>query len=980
MESLSWQRNMPYSLPLIVVAVSTTLIAIYMWKRKEAPGSKMGAFLMLACAEWIFCYSLELAGVSPATKIFWNKAQYVGAVFVPTLWLIFTLHFTGREHWLTRRNSILLCVIPLVTLVLVFTNSHHNLMWSNVTIDFTTPVLSLEKTFGILFWCFLAYTYGLLAVSAYLLLQMLFYSSHLYRWQASALLIGEAIPSAGKLISILGLNPFGYLDLEVAGLVISSLMVAWCIFRLRLLDLVPVARDIIIESMQDAIIVLDAEEHIVDINDAAAQLIGYTASEAIGWRLDQIWPQWQRELELPQNATHERKEIIVGEEPTARTLDVSVSPLLDWRGRLMTRIMVFRDITERKRSEEILRQSQQRQARVLNAVPDMIYEMDLRGNILFANAFAQETIGIRLDESTGLKISDLLEGEDMRQAAAVTSNLLRGKGNLSPSIYMLHTKDGRCIPIEAHARLLETLNGHPVVLGVARDISERYTTEERLRESEQKYRTLFEESKDALYITSPSGNLLEINSAGVELFGFSSKDEILRFNISDLYAEPRNRKRFQETIERDGFVRDYEIVFKRKNGKRVNVLVTATLVRDESGNVVSYRGALRDITEKKQLEQQLFQAQKMESIGTLAGGIAHDFNNILGGILGYASFMKAKIEPGHPFYSYIDTIEKSAVRASELTTKLLAFARGGKYDIKAVDINRIIDETLDIIGRALDKSIDIEVRKEERLPTVEADAGQIEQILINLCLNARDAMPAGGRLILETYVSVLDEDYIGSHLGVKAGAYTTLSVTDTGIGMTEEVKQRIFEPFFTTKDRGKGTGLGLSMVYGVTKNHGGFVSVYTEPGVGSTFKVYLPVSGKPEMKALAASELPEGRNELILVVDDEEAIRALARDSLESYGYRVISAENGVEALNLYREYGNQISAVLLDMVMPKMGGHETFLKLKELNPNVRALLSTGYSQNGKAQEILDSGVRAFIQKPYHLNELLAKLKTVISC
>ncbi|GAB4337770.1 MAG: hypothetical protein Kow0099_11400 [Candidatus Abyssubacteria bacterium] len=368
----------------------------------------------------------------------------------------------------------------------------------------------------------------------------------------------------------------------------------------------------------------------------------------------------------------------------------------------------------------------------------------------------------------------------------------------------------------------------------------------------------------------------------------------------------------------------------------------------------------------------------MESIGTLAGGIAHDFNNLLGGILGYASFLKSKLSGGDAHYRYVDTIERSAMRAAELTSQLLGFARGGKYDAKPLNLNKVIEETLEIIGRTLDKSIEIRSRLCEELPTVEADAAQMQQVLMNLCVNAGDAMPHGGTLLVETEVAVLGEDYVRTHLGSQPGVYVVVSVSDTGVGMSRETVKRIFEPFFTTKEKGKGTGLGLAMVYGAVKNHGGSIRVYSEPGAGTTFKVYLPSNGAPEQAELSVAEAVQGGDELILVVDDEETIRSLVKDTLESYGYRVLVAENGEEAVSLYGERGEEIDLVILDMMMPKMGGRETFQRLRELNPGIKALLSTGYSQNGKAQEILDSGVLGFLQKPYQTHELLSKLRSVL--
>ncbi len=399
---------------------------------------------------------------------------------------------------------------------------------------------------------------------------------------------------------------------------------------------------------------------------------------------------------------------------------------------------------------------------------------------------------------------------------------------------------------------------------------------------------------------------------------------------------------------------------------------------DDAGGIGGVIEYVRDISERKQLEERFLQAQKMESIGLLAGGIAHDFNNILGGILGYASWLKTNINGDHPFFRPIDTIEKSANRAAELTAQLLAFARGGKYDIRPSSLNSVISESLKILAGTLDKSIVIETRLDDALPTVEIDVGQIQQVLMNLCVNARDAMPNGGRLTIQSSLAELSASDARIQPEAKSGWFAVLTVSDTGSGMGDEVKKRIFEPFFTTKEKGKGTGLGLAMVYGVVKNHGGFINVYSEAGQGSTFKIYLPLSGKPEVQESVPEQELSGGSETILIIDDEEAIRQVASDILEGCGYRVRLAVDGQEGVALFRKEKRHIDMVLLDMVMPRQGGRETFLELKRIDPKVRVLFSTGYSQNEKVNEILALGVRGFIQKPYQVKDLLAKVRDIL--
>jgi PAS domain S-box-containing protein len=510
-----------------------------------------------------------------------------------------------------------------------------------------------------------------------------------------------------------------------------------------------------------------------------------------------------------------------------------------------------------------------------------------------------------------------------------------------------------------------------------RDVTERKRVEEALKSSEEKYRLLVENANDAIFILQ-DGVMKFHNSRTLELFGYSA-GELVSFPFPKL-IHPEDRD-FVEGIYKGRMegkeVPDtYSFRIVDKSGETHWVQINSVTIL--WGGKPAALGFMRDITLEKRLEAQLQHAQKMESIGTLAGGIAHDFNNILGGILGYASFMKNKMTEDHAFYGYVDTIESGAMRASELTSQLLAFARGGRFNIKPINLNRTVEETLAIINRTFDKSISIETRLQDDLPTVEADAGQLQQVLLNLCVNARDAMPAGGTLTIESKAETITGDFAEAPVDAEPGPYVVLTVSDTGVGMDSETAQRVFEPFFSTKEEGKGTGLGLSMAYGVVKNHGGFLRVEGDLGKGATFRIYLPASGKPELKETPVTDAPIGGDELILVVDDEKAIRDLAVEMLDSFGYRVIAVEDGVEAVEVFKAHADDIDLVVLDMVMPKMGGRETFLKLREISPAVKVILSTGYSQVGRAQEILDEGVRGFIQKPYRINTLLSTVRNVL--
>jgi nitrogen-specific signal transduction histidine kinase len=385
---------------------------------------------------------------------------------------------------------------------------------------------------------------------------------------------------------------------------------------------------------------------------------------------------------------------------------------------------------------------------------------------------------------------------------------------------------------------------------------------------------------------------------------------------------------------------------------------------------------VRDITRQKKMESQLQQAQKMESIGTLAGGIAHDFNNLLMGIQGNASLIMSDLDSRDPHYERLDNIEQYVRSGAELTQQLLGFARGGKYEVKPSDLNPIIDKSVDIFGRTK-KVIRIHKKYQVDIWAVDIDQGQIEQVLLNLYVNAWQAMPGGGDLFVQTENVILVEDDVSPY-DVEPGGFVKISITDSGIGMDAATPQRIFDPFFTTKEKDRGTGLGLASAYGIINNHGGIIKVFSELGEGTTFNLYLPATDKVISKHRGSHDKLRKGSEVLLLVDDEEMILEIGKDMLEKLGYRIIVAKNGMQALEIYEREQNEIDMVILDMIMPDMSGSETYGRLKKINPAIRTLLSSGYSLDGKAQAILNSGCNGFIQKPFNLTNLSQKVRKIL--
>jgi PAS domain S-box-containing protein len=500
-----------------------------------------------------------------------------------------------------------------------------------------------------------------------------------------------------------------------------------------------------------------------------------------------------------------------------------------------------------------------------------------------------------------------------------------------------------------------------------------------LKESAHRLRILQEEAVDALFLFDRTGRIQDVNAKAVALTGFD-REALLKRDVVTCVVDERP---LQEEMYRrfiaclDGTPAVFETRFATADGESVPVEVSAGPIPHLAEPVV--QALVRDMAERRRLEAQLAQAEKMEGIGTLAGGIAHDFNNILSGILGYAALIKAMVPEGERVHRYTDIIERSATRGAELTQQLLGYARGGKYQVARVRLNDVAQEVVALLrGGLADRGITVDARLDHHLPAVEADAGQIHQVLSNLCINARDAMPEGGRLRLVSEAVDLQSGDPEAPPGLEPGRFVRLTVADTGHGMAPDVQRRMFEPFFTTKAPGEGTGLGLAMVYGIVKNHGGQITVASRPGQGTAVRVWLPaLEGTVQVLPRKAQPV-RGGAETILVVDDEVTILELAREILRGRGYAVVLARNGEEAVHVYRQYGESIPLVVLDIVMPRMGGKETYRRLKELNPRLKVVVSSGFSRHGQAHDLLEMGADAFVQKPYRPDDLAAVVRRTL--
>jgi two-component system cell cycle sensor histidine kinase/response regulator CckA len=507
------------------------------------------------------------------------------------------------------------------------------------------------------------------------------------------------------------------------------------------------------------------------------------------------------------------------------------------------------------------------------------------------------------------------------------------------------------------------------------DIIDSKQEEEPLGISDGSYRLLIENANDLIFV-SQDDSIKFYNQKFLKTLGYSREELAASSFIQFVHPDDRDmvREKFNQRMAGEDVPNVYSFRTLSKSRDVFWLEINAVLIQWK-GKPASLN-FIRDITEQTKLESQLLQAHKMEAIGTLAGGIAHDFNNLLMGIQGYTSLMLLDMASSHPHHARLKGIEEQIKSGSELTRQILGFARAGNYEVKVTDINEVVHKTTDMFGRTK-KEISLHRNYQSDLWAAEVDRGQIEQVLLNLYVNAWQAMPAGGDLYLETSNIVLEEDF-GRPFSVQTGRYVKISVSDTGVGMDEKTRERVFEPFFTTKGMGRGTGLGLASAYGIIKGHNGIIDVTSERGEGTTFTIYLPASEKRiEPDEPASGDIVKGQG-TILLVDDEAVILDVNSEILEMLGYTALIARSGQEAVELYRSKSAEIDLVILDMIMPGMSGEETFEMLKSINPKVRTILSSGYSMNEKTKKIIERGVYDFLQKPFVMEDLSEKIESVL--
>lgn len=733
-------------------------------------------------------------------------------------------------------------------------------------------------------------------------------------------------------------------------------------------------------------IVIIQENSVKYANQAYSTMTGYPMEEIIRWTLDDISKLIHTD-DLPFVVEQGQKKaagIKEGVIPHYAYRGFKKSGEMRWVDQYSKTIMYRRkpadlitliDINDQKLAQETLIRSEKRYRDLADSLPQIVFEANEKGTLTFVNRNAFDLFGYsQQDFDMGINAIDLLIPEDRNRATEAIQKLMNCE-SLTANEYTALRKDGATFPISIHSNTLFHKNKAMGFRSIMIDLTQARKAAEALGESEEKYRLLIENATDAIYIAQ-DGILKFVNPKAETMSGYSAK-ELANIPFIDL-IHPEDRdivlERHRKRLKGEDFQHIYSFRILNKSGQELSVEINAVQIRWEGKPATI--NFMRNITELHRLENRLQQARKMEAIGTLAGGVAHDFNNLLMAIQGRISLLLIGKDYSHPDFEHLRETESHIGSAANLTKQLLGFARGGKYEVRTIDLNSLFRKSSAMFMRTK-REIAFNTKFQKGVWRVEADKGQIEQVLMNLFVNAWQAMPGGGDLQLNTENVILNEKYV-EPFSVEPGRYVKISVTDTGVGMDKATQEKIFDPFFTTKEMGRGIGLGLASVYGILKNHGGFIDVYSERGKGTAFNAYLPASEKEIIEDNIAQGDTLRGFETVLLVDDQDIVTEVTESLLSMLGYQVFIAGSGKEAINIFEQNQELIDVVILDMTMPGISGGDTYDRLKEMNPDLKVLLSSGYSIDGQATEILNRGCNGFIQKPFRIDKLSQKLREIL--
>lgn len=741
-----------------------------------------------------------------------------------------------------------------------------------------------------------------------------------------------------------------------------------------------------LENIPDSIFFKDTSSRFLLINKAHARVLGVSRPNEAYGKTD--YDYFDAEIA---HAAHDdeqyiirtgkpiinKREQITMPDDTYRWVSVTKVPLRDNKGKIFGIAGISRDITDEKIEEEKVSASEQRFRRLLTDTSDVISILDRKGIVRYESPSAKRTFGV--DERKprlGTNIFGFCHPEDLKKVILTFTELIQHPRDSRTIVFRFRHANGTWILIES---ICQNLLDDPAINGIivsSRNITGRKLVDEKTKIFEQ----VVKSANDSIVITDLQNNIIFVNQTFCDIYGYTS-EEIIGEHVNIIWSEKNTDEKVEDVFSSSGQTEwKGELYSRKKDGSDFSVYISSSIIKDESGNPIAVAGIIRDITKQKKVQEQLRQSQKMESLSVLVGGIAHNFNNILGVIMGYASMLEDPKIEREKLDRNVRVITEAAERGAHLVQQLMTYIKKSPIQFRDVAVNEVIGEMTEMVIQTFPQTITFSVDLDSRNPVIHADRNQFRQVLFNLFLNARDAMPRGGTITVTSDVirgNKLKEKFENA----KEIEYVRVDVNDTGVGMDDEIQNRIFDPFFTTKEVGKGVGLGLPMVYGIVESHNGFIDVKSSIDEGSTFSVYIPLlrfeEGAETEIDEKVVEAASGEN-TILIVEDEESLRILLAERLMESGYTVLQAGDGLEAIEIFEQNEKSLSAVILDIGLPKLGGYETFLKMRDRKPNIPIIIASGYNDPDAKLAIETAGAQLFIQKPYKFSHILKVVGEVI--
>ncbi len=1005
-------RFTPYLFPVVIAAVISAGLALFAWRRRLTAGIAPFTILMLAVAEWSLGYALELAGGDIPAKLFWLNIEYLGIVIVPVAWLALALQYTGRTKWLTPRLLVLLSIEPLITLVLVWTNDLHHLIHAKVGLEITSAFTVLVITRGIWYWINVVYSFLLLLLGTALIVSFiptLRRSASVYRGQVSALCIAVLVPWVSNAVTDFGLSPLPNLDLTPLAFTVTGIAMAWSLFRFRLLDITPVARHAVVESMSDAVIVLDKHNRITDLNPAAQRLLGHTLSELVGQPAAQVASAWPEQVERFRGATEAHEEIVLTVDGIPRSFDLRLSPLSDRRGSLTGRLIVLRDITERKQAMEALERARQEQGvsarenarlyleahsqrqyfeALMNVCPVAVVRTDVDDTIVACNPAFEHLFSYTQAEILGCNLDEVVSTPAYRAEASSYSTRAQ-QGEVVHALTRRRRKDDTLVDVEILGAPVVVEGRKVGIFALYLDITERKQAEQAVRASEARKGAILETALDAIVSIDQHSRIIEFNPAAQNMFGYK-REEVLGQDMAKLIIPASLREQhysglahYLQTGKGPLLGKRVEVTATRADGTEFPVdLALADIPLAGPPVFTAY---IRDITERKQAMEAIEQARAAAEAANQAKSaflamMSHEIRTPMNAIIGMTGLL-LDTSLSSEQREYAETVRSSSDTLLTITNDILDFSKieAGKLELERqpFELRECLESALDLLAaRATEKGLDLAYLLDEQVPAaVYGDVTRLRQILVNLLSNAVK-FTERGEVVLSVEARQQDGDGSGNHQQPGEASFYELhfAVRDTGIGISEEGKDRLFRSFSqvdaSTTRRYGGTGLGLAISKRLAELMGGTMWVESQPGVGTTFRfTILAEAAPPGSRPYLDTSQPQLVDKRILIVDDNATNRFILALQMQSWGLLPSACASGQEAL-AYMQVAVPFDVVILDMQLPDMDGLMLAEQIRHYR-DAQALPLIMFTSLGRHEvDMPGVDIAAFMHKPIKLSQL----------